>query len=178
VVYKPSGVGHWLNANGLVAAVCAALGMETVEAEAEAKRAKRRREENRQTCPACFRDICVDLNGTMVHHGYERPGDGQIHGDCFGVGYASYEESPKGTQDFLRRVVEPELEMHKATLARYEAQPDDLVTRNGVVKKGEGQYDYELRSAIDRAKWLIKNIERDIAFLQGKIDNWKPEETQ
>jgi hypothetical protein len=52
------------------------------------------------TCGACGRSIKV-RNGTLVHHGYERPGYGYIEGDCFGVHYEPHEVSPKCAQDFL-----------------------------------------------------------------------------
>jgi hypothetical protein len=86
--YRAEGAVHlrqWLNDRGLVDDVCAALGMPTVAAEKEAKRLKRRRDENRQTCPVCFRDICINSadteKGVMVNHGYERPGCGYIIGN-------------------------------------------------------------------------------------------------
>lgn len=41
-------------------------------------------------CQVCERQQCVDSRGVMVHHGYTRPGDGWIHGDCFGVGHKPY----------------------------------------------------------------------------------------
>lgn len=50
-------------------------------------------------CPVCEGEFKVRA-GKLVHHGYERPGDGMIHGDCFAVGYEPYERSPKGCEDY------------------------------------------------------------------------------
>jgi hypothetical protein len=41
-------------------------------------------------CALCERDIKLNV-GKLVHHGYQRPGDGYIHGDCPLVHAAPYE---------------------------------------------------------------------------------------
>lgn len=51
------------------------------------------------SCPVCEGEFKV-RNGALVHHGFTRPGDGQIHGDCFAVGYEPYERSTKGCEDY------------------------------------------------------------------------------
>lgn len=43
-------------------------------------------------CQICEGDQKL-LDSRMVHHGYRRPGDGVIHGDCPGVGEVPYEVS-------------------------------------------------------------------------------------
>jgi hypothetical protein len=50
-----------------------------------------------KTCPCCFRSIAV-RGGKMVHHGYERPGNGQLIGNCWGVAYAPLETSTEGLE--------------------------------------------------------------------------------
>jgi hypothetical protein len=61
-------------------------------------------------CPVCerlqklnFKRTMDDLP-TMVHHGYERPGTGYIHGDCFAVGYPPFELSPVGCVKWAERL--------------------------------------------------------------------------
>jgi len=54
-------------------------------------------------CPVCEGDFKV-RHGKLVHHGFQRPGDGQIHGDCFAVGYESYQRSTKGCEDYKASV--------------------------------------------------------------------------
>lgn len=56
-------------------------------------------------CPVCERDIKV-RDEHLVHHGYLRPGDGVIHGDCFGVGYEPYELSTTCCEKFLELVLD------------------------------------------------------------------------
>lgn len=50
-----------------------------------------------KTCPCCFRSIAV-RGGKMVHHGYERPGNGQLIGNCWGIAYAPLETSTEGLE--------------------------------------------------------------------------------
>lgn len=51
------------------------------------------------TCGVCEREISVRDN-VLVHHGYQRPGDGQIYGDCFGVGYPPLERSTQASINY------------------------------------------------------------------------------
>jgi len=69
------------------------------------------------TCGVCEREIAVQ-DGRLVHHGYRRPGDGQIHGDCFAVGYEPYERSTKACEDYRQMVAQsiPPLETRLAAL--------------------------------------------------------------
>jgi len=41
-------------------------------------------------CQVCELSQCLTKDGVLVHHGYERPGDGWIHGDCFGVAHKPF----------------------------------------------------------------------------------------
>jgi len=45
------------------------------------------------TCQACGRHQSLTKKLELVHHGYERPGDGYIVGDCAGVAHLPYELS-------------------------------------------------------------------------------------
>lgn len=51
------------------------------------------------TCPVCEGEFHVQ-SGTMVHHGFERPGHGSIVGDCWAVGREPFEVSCKATQEY------------------------------------------------------------------------------
>lgn len=50
-----------------------------------------------KTCPCCFRSIAV-RGGKMVHHGYDRPGDGHQTDSCWGIRYAPLEVSTEGLE--------------------------------------------------------------------------------
>lgn len=67
------------------------------EREARIAASKRERAEARDRvtveCQVCAGRYCATGAGALVHHGYTRPGDGFIHGDCWGVGYKAYPET-------------------------------------------------------------------------------------
>lgn len=70
-------------------------------------------------CPCCARDIKV-RTGSLVHHGYERPGWGHIVGDCYGALRTPHETSDELAKEYLG-VVEHSLESTKTDLANLEA---------------------------------------------------------
>lgn len=51
----------------------------------------------RGTCPCCFSTQAV-RDGKMVHHGYQRPGEGFQTASCMGVRFKPFERSVKGTE--------------------------------------------------------------------------------
>jgi hypothetical protein len=59
------------------------------------------------TCPVCEKEFKLFGDGvkTLVHHGYQRPGDGFIVGDCFAVKYEPYEVSTKGCEDYRVAII-------------------------------------------------------------------------
>jgi len=57
-------------------------------------------------CPVCMNRIKCQ-GERLVHHGYKRPGDGCIHGDCFGVGQTPHELSDRTAREYLELVVLP-----------------------------------------------------------------------
>lgn len=58
--------------------------------------------------------------GSLVHHGYQRPGWGHIVGDCFGVHRPPHETSPDAAKAYLSEMVLPVLEDRIKTKARVE----------------------------------------------------------
>lgn len=70
-------------------------------------------------CQLCEGDFKL-ADGRMVHHGYRRPGHGQIEGDCPGVHAEPYEVSCEQIKSHLKATERGIEEMSK-TLAKYEA---------------------------------------------------------
>lgn len=71
------------------------------------------------TCAVCEGRIKV-RGGTLVHHGYRRPGFGFIVGDCFGVKMAAHETSPETAKAYLGEVILPTLDVRIQMTARVE----------------------------------------------------------
>lgn len=70
-------------------------------------------------CPVCEGNFKLH-DGKLVHHGYQRPGDGYIHGDCFSVKMEPHETSPKAAEGF-KAACERTLVGQQAHLAALEA---------------------------------------------------------
>lgn len=75
------------------------------------------------SCQACGRVHALTAAKTMVHHGYERSGDGYLHGDCAGVGHPPYELSCELTKSWLVSVTE----RRAGFVAQHEELAADLV---------------------------------------------------
>ena len=179
----------------LVEMSSAALNMDTPDVERKLKDLYVRDLTNTGTCPVCEGNF--KRNGTgLVHHGFTRPGDGMIHGDCFAVGYLPWELSPQGAIDYTACVLVPHLKGVEQYLA-------NLVT-NAVACFFDNDYEWQTlpngsRSQVkvrvqvtqasdaeryERLKGVrIGEVERDIAWTKREIErqekriaNWKPDE--
>jgi hypothetical protein len=156
------------------------------------------RDEKCGECPACFGDyVVVPTNAArlklsnaaqykMVHHGYERPGDGMIHGDCYGVGYAPFEVSCEGTK-FYCGIVQNSLQMRQDVLT---ALPmlETVKVEDGSkfvggrfwpvykeIKRGEYGFDAEIALRRRKLESQIDSARHHLAELNKKIANWKPQ---
>jgi len=130
-------------------------------------------------CQLCEGDFKLDGNG-MVHHGYKRPGDGTIHGDCPGVCRKPYELS---CDDI--KAVKPGYEHALADARTYLVRLESgLVTRvasedrRGTVTEyiaGVSEFHVwtrALESKIWDVKYRIKDHERTIARFAERIAAW------
>jgi hypothetical protein len=175
----------WLHAETTVGQVATETVQKAETAKVEAVAAEKAAK-NIKTCPCCFGEYVAKPG--MVHHGYTRPGDGTIYGDCFGVSYLPYEESCEGTIA-LSDALQNRLPAMKSYLAKLQAgevteltiQKQDMAAWN---KYGARRYTSEVITAEDKrfAETLraqtskkaaeIQQVERDLAFLTNKINTW------
>ena len=158
-----------------------------------------RKSEMKGTCQACF--LVQKLpNGKISLHGYERPGDGYIMGDCEGSYHLPYEQSCEITKIVLQAYLTLKRTLTDK-LEKYKSLPDTIVHEiyvyhNGVkcvriiksikdsnissFKDDDGtfhiipSYDDVLKQKIYETERDIKHTEDRISFLQEKIDQWKP----
>jgi hypothetical protein len=130
-------------------------------------------------CPVCNADQ-VTHDGRMVLHGYQRPGDGYIRGECFGVNHLAYNLSSEGCEAFRVALVAE----GKALIAHRRDLTAGKITRlqerryrneePKVLKRGDKGFAKRLKEHIDRTTDQIEGTDREIALMQHKIDNWKP----
>jgi hypothetical protein len=128
----------------------------------------------------------VDSPGfRLVHHGYKRPGDGEIHGDCYAVGMPPLEISTEPTEEYLA-MVEKRLQMQRDYLARLEGGEIVELRKASQWDRGTGlpigwktltpadgyEFKDELRGTIRTVRYNIQNLEREAARLDRLIQGW------
>lgn len=136
-------------------------------------------------CPLCEKDYKLGQGSKLVHHGYTRPGDGYIHGDCLAVHALPYELSDEvchlykelllvklaDSNKFLARLNQGSVtcfmvERRKAgSYTEYEFV--DVATPSG--------YDFtrELAEKIRQTEYEIREMKREIARMDGWIAKWE-----
>lgn len=141
------------------------------------------------TCPICEGTFKLHKE-CMVHHGYQRPGDGYIHGDCFAVGHPPYEVSCEVTKVF-RGMMESRRDAVQKTLASYKAGEITHFTENRIKRVGFGRSELEtteyvlgvtepytwkraFNARVSEMEYNLRGIEREIERLTGLIDKWEP----
>ena len=132
-------------------------------------------------CPVCegyFK--CQSFRGKqlLVHHGYKRPGHGNIEGDCFGVGREPHEISPDLAIDYrdalifqLGRLRESYAELPNITslsFLNWRTKKTEQITRS----------DPDWRRHFDEYKhtleYRIRETERDVQRMDRHVDTWQP----
>jgi hypothetical protein len=125
------------------------------------------------TCPCCGREIAVGKDGTMVNHGFHRPGYGWIVGNCIGVGQKPLEVSDEGLKYLLNA-----LNIHLLALTERknlalkigEIDSKNIYGKTVVYKSTQFQYNRE----IEKLTYDIKYVEHQIESCQKSISEWKP----
>lgn len=131
-------------------------------------------------CPVCEGHFkCQSVRGKhlLVHHGYKRPGEGYIIGDCFGVGREPHEVSPNLAIDYRDALIVQlgDLRESHANLPRL----TELHVRNWRTNRLE-------RVTIDDPRWRrhfeehernlafqIKETERAVKRTERHIETWE-----
>jgi hypothetical protein len=120
-------------------------------------------------------------NGRMVHHGYQRPGDGAIRGDCPGVDHVPYEVSCERVKGY-RTGVERGLLLKKEYLANLQAGNVTHIVeflRRGLIEHVIGvtelsRWESIVNRTIQEIRYSIPQSENDIARCTRRIEAWKP----
>lgn len=171
----------------LVAMASEALGMDTPEVERALKDLYERDLTNTGTCPVCGGNF--KRNGTGIgHHGFKRPGDGMLHGACFGVNYLPWELSPIGAQEYISFALEP-------TKAQAEKRLEMLTTgqitefmelppswKTGALPEtitreiDPERFARKLEQEIGSTRRYIAMLTADIKFFRAKVAGWVADE--
>lgn len=132
-----------------------------------------------KTCPCCFRPIAVQ-NGTMAHHGYERPGTGWQTASCPGVRFKPLEVSSEGLEwliSALRSKLESARASHKDRANKTSLSV--LKMRKLVeVTKGSPEWAREFKRFVAELEFEISGLERELPILDARLRDWSPEVSQ
>lgn len=171
----PSDILGWLKAEtDYLDRVSAALGMELHVPAAE------RTLENTGSCPCCFRNIKLDHHDeggvdvpTMVLHGYQRPGNGSVEGECLGRRRKPFEVSAEGTI-LLLGITESQRARAAAYLASLRAgEETQILQGQKMLTPTSAEWGQAVLSAIARVENEVRGLTSEIALLSWLIDTWK-----
>ncbi len=157
----------------------------TMEKHNELREYKARDYTNTGTCGICNANVkrsTSEVRGGLVLHGYQRPGDGYVHGRCFGVDYPPHELTPEACRDFIP-LLERELAGHNEYLRSLLAgevkklakQPPSRFNewKGKYVCEGEPEWSRYLESEVGTVRGRIAQTEGYIKHFQEKVANWK-----
>lgn len=95
--------------------------------------------EGRGECQICEGHFS-NRTGTLAKHGYKRPGDGFLHGECYGAHRRPYTATDALVE--YRKIIEGMLRDAKADLARFDGTPT-FETKEEMIKYVDGAAVYE-----------------------------------
>lgn len=135
-------------------------------------------------CCICEGDF--KLNGNlMVHHGFLRPGDGMIHGDCFAVNMAPYELSCEPCKLYKTALIpllaDQEARLQDLKSGKVEWITDVILDRScpggkKVVQVTQASDPYKfaqlLKTAIFKTERRISLFNDDIARMDKLVAQW------
>ena len=137
-------------------------------------------------CQICEGDFKIHL-GTMVHHGYKRPGHGYIIGDCGGVNHFPYEVSCELIKSYKAGLANL-LTEKKAALVDLEAGKITRISTSRQNYNGQIEKKVFIAGITSLYTWLdavqsrnydlkstIRQIEADITRMEKRIADWKPQ---
>ena len=137
------------------------------------------KEKDKRTCPCCFGRFALN-NGTMVHHGFQRPGDGYQTQSCFGFGYEPFERSNVGTlkyTEYLKTLLnEKEISIPRMKEEKIILLFDKKTRKLFEIKEGEENFEKENEMRINEVEREIRGLKRDLSFYDGKLKEWKKTE--
>lgn len=147
------------------------------------------------TCPVCYGEHKLEQDKRrtglrVVLHGYRRPGDGMVHGTCYGVGWEPFEVSPDGTIAYVERVLQPDLTASAEFLRRAAAGLVTEVRVETIKSVGWGkrereyktltpaagrEFEQALRRQVINTENHVRHLTQDIDERTQKVERWREE---
>lgn len=131
-----------------------------------------------KTCPVCLRAIAVQ-DGTMAHHGYERPDHGRQTASCPGIRFKPLEVSSEGLE-WMIAYRRKQLDALKRDIANQDAVPKFLMARRAgtdiseKIDRDSPLWEKAFSRHLAEIRSEIGSIERILPILEAKLAAWKP----
>lgn len=125
--------------------------------------------------------------GVLVHHGYKRPGWGEIVGDCYGVAFLPYEMSCELLKEYLPKVVSQLEGQHDFLTKLTSGQVTHLIEMRRI-GFGGSRFETEefvagvtepylwartIEHRISEVRYSIRQLEAEVSRIQRRITEWK-----
>jgi hypothetical protein len=177
----------WVNQHHFQDQVLEDLHMESLVIETERKKLEKeeRARVGKATCSCCFGPFMLlprakkgdrSLPGVVLH-GYKRPGQGYLEGECFGNGWPPFELSSEGTSAYLVHLDDllKSLEKFHGRLERDEV--DTLIVGFQAHLRADTppeKWAIYLRDAIQHSTFEVRNVTGVRDLVKKKLGSWEP----
>jgi len=137
----------------------------------------------RKTCPCCFRQIAV-IGDMMVHHGYERPGNGWQTNSCVAAKrFKPLEDSNEGLVFLIDKVTtylagiqstydRREEKTMLTVLKKVKTRPFEYKQELVEFKKGEAGWDKEYKVWTSGLEREISSLKSELVYLNKTLVEW------
>ena len=127
------------------------------------------------TCGWCFKTQALAPNGTMVHHGFARPGYGYQTPSCPGISFRNLEVSTEGLQAKIR-ALKNQLSNEEEELIRLgKLTSVTLKNRKGivsVVSKGDADWTKTIDTFKHQTQSNIRAMTHDLTYAEKALVKW------
>lgn len=132
-----------------------------------------------RTCGCCLREIAIGKDKTMVHHGFQRPGDGYQTASCPGIQFKPLEMSKAGPE-YMVSVISDMIERETKALENLKEATEvtERIFRNEnrIIKKGEPRFESVHSYHVSNKEFHISRLNRDLDNFKKIVKEWKQKE--
>lgn len=131
----------------------------------------------RGTCGWCLRDISIDKNGLMSHHGFTRPGDGYQTQSCAGVNFKNLEVSLDGLNARIKATEQEKtnLELRLKELPKSITLNIRKIGSRDIIAIGKEDPNWEktMRNTKINLESEIKSVINELEMLNKVLSKWE-----
>lgn len=126
------------------------------------------------------RKQALSKNGTMVHHGFQRPGDGYQTASCYGINFKPLERSNEGLIAMIKLINEDIVNKENSLSGIKKAieffELDEKNKKLISIKEDNPDFKYVKRRRIEGMEYELRSLKRDLAMFEKALNEWKQTE--